>query len=98
MNTVLDRDTAFEPMSDVARRIYEEKLAGAHHPHIYSPDEWREWTGNNYLKVWYDALATDGTIIKHCWPNAGYLMSGSCKIAGNTGVLCRVSATHPHER
>lgn len=88
----------FTPMSAAAREAYEEKLAEATFPHAYSPDEWRPWTGNNYLKVWYDARATDGKIIEHCWPNAGYLKSGSCKFEGNRGIMCRVSATLPYER
>lgn len=97
MSTCGQNDTV-PSMSASARSTLAKKTAAATHPHAYSPFEWRPWTGNNYLKVWYDAKATDGTIFEHCWPNAGYLMSGSCKFEGNKGIMCRVSATHPYEK
>lgn len=74
------------------------KRKEASYQHDYSFDEWRSWTGENYVKVWYDVLLPDGVIVHGCWPNAGLLTDTS---TGNTwsstdNVQVRISRTLPH--
>ena len=59
-------------------------------------DNWHEFDGD-YSKDWYDVRLPDGKIIKHCWPNAGFMVAtdgtgrewkpGECEVA--------LSITHP---
>jgi hypothetical protein len=63
--------------------------------HGYSYDEWRIWNGNNYIKTHYDVLLPDGTIIEHCWANAGKLRKGFHVFDEHSNVKIRVSASYP---
>lgn len=59
-------------------------------------DDWATWSGD-YDKEWYDVRLPDGTVIPHCWPNAGVMMamdaSGRSFRPGT--VEARYSPTHP---
>jgi hypothetical protein len=60
---------------------------------------WQPFTPDfDYEKAFYDVLLPSGEIVKHCWPNAGWLntMFGTMrKWSGTDGVKVRLSATHP---
>ena len=66
---------SLEERRETKRRMDEEKIQkrASQFEHIYDKDEWRPWTGNNYIKSWYDVMLPDGTVIEHFWPNAGNL-------------------------
>lgn len=64
---------------------------GPNFVHDYSQDEWRPWTGNNYIKSHYDILLPDGTIIEHQWPNAGFIR----EFEGGDNIMVKLSDTHP---
>jgi len=59
--------------------------------------EWHLFT-EDYEKAFYDVQEPDGTIIKHCWPNAGFMedVHGSGK-RWKVGafILIRLSKDHP---
>lgn len=85
-------------VSLLKKRIDDEKIrslnrSGHHHPYVY--EEWVDWTGNNYIKSYYDVLLPDGEILTHCWPNAGMLnASNGMKLKANSGVKARLSSTN----
>lgn len=64
--------------------------------HIYCYDEWREWTGNNYIKSYYDVLLQDGTILYHSWPNGGTLNKGREGFDKHSNVKVRLSEGYPY--
>ena len=41
-----------------------------------SENKWGPWPCD-YDKTFYDVMLHDGTIIKHCWPNAGKMIDTS---------------------
>lgn len=60
-------------------------------------DEWKLFEGE-YEKEWYDIKTMDGTIHKHCWPNAGFMNAVHSKDSPKFGVgecYYRLSITHP---
>ena len=85
------------PLPDIdVRELVRKKEAKAGHVHDYSFDEWRPWTGENYIKVYYD-VEVQGSVIKHCWPNTGLLTSynGRHTFGPSDGVLVRISSERP---
>lgn len=60
--------------------------------HAYCYVEWREWTGNNYIKSYYDVLLPTGEIIEHAWPNGGTVGGYA------SDVKVRLSSTLPDWR
>lgn len=77
-----------------AARIESMKSAGI--THIYDYGVWREWTGNNYIKSWYDILLADGRIIYHVRPNAGLMRSGPLVFDEKSNVKVRLSEDFPY--
>lgn len=69
---------------------------GGRHKHIYCYDEWRDWTGNNYIKSYYDLLLQDGTILYHCFPNAGVFKKGREGFDKHSNVKIRLSHGYPY--
>lgn len=76
------------------KRIAE--LAKTIHPHLYSFDEWIEWTGNNYIKSYYDVMFPDGTIFFHAYPNAGALHVGQYRLTKADNLKVRLSVGRPY--
>lgn len=57
---------------------------------------WTIYTGE-YLKQEYDIKLNDGTIIKNCWPNAGYFheLLGECRLISEDQIdMIRPSSVH----
>lgn len=83
-------------MSLLKKRNDSKKIAAfesdGRHKHGYDYEEWRPWTGNNYIKSYYDVLLENGTIIYHLWPNAGSLNRGKHFYDVDSGVKARLSA------
>jgi len=73
------------------------KRKEASYQHDYSFDEWRQWNGENYVKIWYDVLLSCGMIVKGCWPNAGLLIDTSTgrQWSAADNVQVRISRTLP---
>ncbi len=69
--------------------------ADGRHKHAYDYEEWRVWTGNNYIKSYYDVKLPDGSIIHHCWANAGVLRKGFDAFMDSSNVLVRLSSSYP---
>lgn len=69
------------------------EASGPQHP--YSYHEWAKWTGDNYIKSYYDVLLPSGKIVKECWPNAGKLKSGGYSFDAASNVKVRLSASSP---
>lgn len=61
--------------------------------HQYSFDTWTPWTGNGYIKSWYDLRFPDGTILRNKWPNAGVFLTSRGRIDETSGVEVRLSQT-----
>ena len=65
--------------------------------------EWQLFTADfDYLKAFYDVRLKDGTIIKHCWPNAGKMNAihdegQQRQFTGADGVQVRLSPEHPED-
>lgn len=76
-------------------RLDVEKARRSHHEHIYYCDMWKTWTGNNYLKTWYDVKLSDGTVIEHMWPNAGRLSGKGYDLGVEDNVDVRLSLDSP---
>lgn len=64
--------------------------------HGYDYVEWRLWTGNNYIKSYYDVMLEDGTILEHCVANAGVMRVGMRKFDANSNVRIRLSLKYPY--
>lgn len=73
-------------------------LQASGHEHIYTYDEFRPWTGNNYIKSHYDVQLQDGTIVEYCYPNAGMMNApDGRKFSGEDGgVKVRLSNSIPY--
>lgn len=78
------------------QRIDLDKIRRCGFEHIYYYDEWRVWTGNNYIKSWYDVKLPDGTVLTHMWPNAGTLSGKGQRFTVGDGVLVRLSQDSPY--
>ena len=79
-------------MNQIQRNIKKiKKFESNYGPHEYSQTEFKEITGNRYIKSYYDVLLDCGKIIPHQWPNAG-------KIGGySDNIKIKLSNTHPTE-
>lgn len=58
--------------------------------------DWITYAGE-YLKQEYDIRLNDGTVIKNCWPNAGYfheLLGEHRLIAGGLVSMTKPSSVH----
>lgn len=77
------------------QRIDLEKIYRAGHVHPYSFDEWVTWTGNNYIKSWYDVQVNDDVVLFHMWPNAGKLSGKGQCYSAEDNVKVRLSKTAP---
>lgn len=60
---------------------------------------WEEFTPDyDYYKMFYDVMLPDGTVVVHCWPNAGFMNEindGDRKFGPKDKVKVRISRTHP---
>ena len=80
------------------KRLMDEKKIhrlGFPHAYDYSDGEWKTWTGNNYIKSHYDVLLADGSVIEHCWPNAGKMNKGKYQFEACHDVKVRLSESAP---
>lgn len=66
-----------------------------------SPMVWVPLTKDfDYEKQFYDVLLPSGVVVKHCWPNAGYLcdINGSgLKFGPEDNIKIRPSPDHPED-
>lgn len=64
-------------------------------------DNWQQFTEDfDYLKEFYDVMLPSGDVVKHCWPNAGWMNAingDGRKWSGKDGVKVRLSETHPED-
>lgn len=70
-------------------------------PHPAHKDWFPLVQGFDYDKKFYDVKLNDGTIIEHCWPNAGRFtpMAQADRTFGPEDNVCvRWSVTHPCDR
>lgn len=72
------------------RRI-EKLVTDGYGEHAYDFHEWREWTGNNYIKSLYDVMLADGTVLYCLYPNAGTLYQKNTVIESAMKVKVRLS-------
>lgn len=83
----------------VKRKLDAERIArymSEKNPHAYDYVEFRPWTGNGYIKSWYDLLLEDGRIIEHVWPNAGQIRVGKVIYTKESNVQIRLSEDSPY--
>lgn len=67
------------------------KMNASGETHAYDYDEWRPWTGNNYIKSQYDLMLPNGKIIMHQYPNAGMFRVGVLVFDKESNVKVRLS-------
>ena len=73
-----------------------ENFKRAGHTHLYNYHEWLPWTGNHYIKSFYDVMLPDGSVIKYCWPNAGKMNApGGRKFTEYDDIRVVLSASSP---
>lgn len=59
--------------------------------------DFRDWDGQ-YIKQFYDVLLNDGTLVQHCWPNAGEMVAtdgSNRRWSPQDNIQIRRSPTHP---
>lgn len=71
-------------------------MADSGHPHQYDRVEFRPWTGNGYIKSWYELQKEDGTIIPFVWPNAGIFQHQGVRYDASSNVKIRLAVQWPY--
>lgn len=85
-----------KPNSKIAwdlKKIRDMEASGT--THAYNHTDWRPWTGNNYIKSYYDVTLSNGIVLKHILPNAGLLRRGKMILDKESGVFVRLSTDLP---
>lgn len=85
---------------DKAKKAFDDEkirsFESSGHKHNYDYFDWRPWSGNNYIKSYYDVKLADGQIIEFCQPNGGIMRKGDRRFDESSGVMIRLSSTMPY--